>query len=144
MNRVPIANKLLAALPRSDYQRLVTGCEPVTLTFGDVLYEQGAPIRHAYFPSDSLVSLLTLVDGHMALEIGLIGREGMLGIPLALGINKSPVLALVQGTGTAIRIKSAYFRSEFRRSAPLRRAVDRKSTRLNSSHIQKSRMPSSA
>jgi CRP-like cAMP-binding protein len=113
MSRVPVANSLLAALPRREYQRLLTNLEPVTLTFGEVLYEPGKPIRHVYFPTDSLVSLLTLVKGHMALEIGLVGREGMLGIPVALGINDSPVRALVQGTGTALRMTSAHFRSEY-------------------------------
>src|SRR5512134_905674 len=80
MNRVPMANSLLAALPRKDCQRLLAGLEPVTLTFGEILYEPGKPIQHVYFPTDALVSLLTVVDGHMAIEIGLVGREGMLGI----------------------------------------------------------------
>jgi len=61
----------------------------------------------------------------MALEIGLVGREGMLGIPIALGTNDSPVRALVQGTGTALRMKSAHFLREFRRSVPLQREIHR-------------------
>lgn len=125
MNCVPIANSLLAALPRREYQRLLTGFEPVTLTFGEILYQPGKPIRHVYFPSDSLVSLLTLVEGHMALEIGLVGREGMLGIPVALGINDSPVRALVQGTGTALRMTSAHFRSEYGKCGSLHRELNR-------------------
>ena len=120
-----MANSLLAALPRKDCQRLLARLEPVTLTFGEVLYEPGKPIQHVYFPTDALVSLLTVVDGHMALEIGLVGREGMLGIPIALGTNDSPVRALVQGTGTALRMKSAHFLSEFRRSVPLQREIHR-------------------
>ena len=80
---MPIANSLLAALPGKDYWRLQARLEPVTLTFGEVLYRPGEPIRHVYFPTNALVSLLTPVEGHMALEIGLVGREGMLGIPLA-------------------------------------------------------------
>ena len=95
VNRVPAANSLLAGLPRNEWRRLLTGLEPVTLTFGEVLYEPGRPIRHVYFPSDSLVSLLTLVEGHRALEIGLVGREGVLGIPVALGITRSPVRAAI-------------------------------------------------
>jgi len=122
---VHIANHLLAALPRKEYQRLLTSLEPVTLTFGEVLYEPGKPIRHVYFPGDSLVSLLTLVEGHMALEIGLVGREGMLGIPVALGINDSPVRALVLGTGTALRMTSAHFRSEHGKYGPLHRELNR-------------------
>ena len=125
MSRVPVANSLLAALPSREYQRLLTGLEPVTLTFGEVLYEPGKPIRHVYFPTDSLVSLLTLVEGHRALEIGLVGREGMLGIPLVLGTDDSPVRALVQGSGTALRMKSAPFLSKFKQSAPLQKEIHR-------------------
>ena len=125
MNREPIANSLLAALPGKDYQRLLTGLEPVTLTFGEILYEPGKPIRHVYFPSDCLVSLLTLADGHLALEVGMVGREGMLGIPVALGINDSPVRALVQGTGTALRMTSARLRGELGKSEPLQRELNR-------------------
>jgi len=121
----PIVNSLLAALPSMEIQRLADGLEPVTLTFGDVLYEPGEPIRHVYFPNKSLVSLLTLVDGRLALEIGMVGREGMVGTPLALGIGVSPVRALVQGTGAAQRIKSARFLKELRQSAHLQRAIYR-------------------
>jgi len=101
-NRAPIANSLLASLPAKDYQQLLPFLEPVTLTFGVTIYEPEAIIRYVYFPNDSLVSLLTLVEGHLALEVGLIGREGMLGVSLALGVNISPVRALIQGTGTAL------------------------------------------
>ena len=92
------ANCLLAALPRKDQRQLIDAMEQVVLTYGEVLYETGQRIKHVYFPNDSLVSLLTLVDRHQALEVGLVGREGMVGIPLALEIGISPVRALVQGT----------------------------------------------
>ena len=120
-----VANALLAALPGKDLQRLLVRLEPVTLTFGEVLYRPGEPIRHVYFPTNSLVSLLTLVEGHMALEIGLVGREGMLGIPLALGTSDSPVRALVQGSGSALRMNSAHFLAGFRRSVPLQKEIHR-------------------
>ena len=123
--RAPVANSLLAALPRKDYQRLLAGFEPVTLSFGDVLYEPKRPIRHVYFPNDSLVSLLTLADGHLALEVGMVGREGMVGTPIPLGINHSAVRALVQGSGTAMRMTSARFRKEFHRCPPLQKAIYR-------------------
>ena len=118
-----IANSLLAALPRIEYQRLLAGLEPVKLTFGEVLYEPGEPIRHTYFPNDCLVSLLAVVEGRTVLEVGLVGSEGMVGIPLALGIGVSPVRALVQKTGTAMRTKSARFLHEFRRNPSLQREL---------------------
>lgn len=121
----PVANSLLAALPRRDYERLLTRLEPATLTFGDILYEPGKPIRHVYFPTDSLVSLLMPVAGHMALEVGLIGREGMLGIPVALGIRRSPVHAQVQGTGMALRMTSTHFCSEHAVTGSLRTVLSR-------------------
>lgn len=124
LKRPLVANRLLAALPRGEYRRLRPGLEPVRLTFGETLYEQGEPIRHVYFPCDSLVSLLTPVEGHMALEVGLVGREGMLGISLALGINDSPVLAVVQATGAALRMTSSRFLSEHGRHGPLHGALN--------------------
>src|SRR6266545_4249030 len=105
---------MLAALPHKQYQRLLTGLESIALTFGEVLYEPGERIRHVYFPNDSLVSLLTVVEGHLALEVGMVGREGMVGVPLSLGTDVSPVRALVQGAGAAMRMKSARFSDEFR------------------------------
>ena len=120
-----IENSLLAAIPRKEYRRLLAGLEPVTLIFGQVLYEPGETIRHVYFPNKSLVSLLTLADGHLALEVGLIGREGMVGVPLVLGHTVSSVRALVQGTGTAMRMPATQFQKEFRLSAPLQRELYR-------------------
>jgi CRP-like cAMP-binding protein len=122
---VPAANNLLAALPRKQYQRLLAGLESVALTFGEVLYEPGDRIRHVYFPHDSLVSLLTLVEGHLALEVGMVGREGMLGVPLSLGTHLSPVRALVQGGGAAMRMKSARFCKEIRKSPQFQQEVNR-------------------
>lgn len=121
----PMANKLLAALPRKECLHLTEGLEQVTLTSGEVLYEPGDRIKHVYFPNDSLVSLLTLVDRHQALEVGLVGREGMVGIPLTLDIGVSPVRALVQGSGTAMRMKSAPFLKELGQSHALRRDLHR-------------------
>jgi len=120
-----LENSLLAALPRRECLQLLAACEPVTLTFGEILYEPGETIRHVLFPGNALVSLLTLADGHLALEVGLIGRDGVVGIPLMLGQTVSAVRALVQGTGSAWRIGSARFLKETRRSLPLRRELYR-------------------
>ncbi len=122
--RPSIENQLLAAVPREEHKRLLAVLEPVTLTFGEVLYEPGDPIRHVYFPVVGLVSLLTLVDQHLALEVGLVGNEGMVGIPLALGEDVSTIRALVQGEGSAMRMKSTTFLKELRRSPNLQRALN--------------------
>lgn len=120
---MPIANRILAALPRSEFQRLQEQLEPVTLSFGEMLYEPGDPIKHVYFPNDSLVSLLTVVDRHLALEVGMVGHEGMVGIALALGIGLSPVRAMVQGTGSALRMRAAPFRKVLEQNPTLQRQV---------------------
>ncbi len=121
--RVPVANSLLAALPDKVCQSLLARLEPVMLASGEVLYHPGEPISHVYFPTDTLVSLLTMAEGHQAIEVGMVGREGMLGIPLALGESDSPVQAVVQGAGMALRMTSAQFNREFHHSAPLQREV---------------------
>jgi len=118
------ANLVLAVLPRKDYQRLLTGLlEPVELTYGQVLYEPAGQIGHVYFPTDCLVSLLTAVDKNRTLEVGMVGNEGMVGMPMVLGIGVSAVQALVQGSGTALRMSAARFRAEFRKNLPLQRAL---------------------
>ncbi len=121
--QVRLANELLAALPRQEYRHLLGNLQQVTLTYGEVLYEPGEQIRYAYFPNDSVVSLLTLVDRHHALEVGLVGREGMVGVPLALEVSVSPVRALVQGAGTAMRIDALRFIEELRNSHALQREL---------------------
>jgi CRP-like cAMP-binding protein len=119
------ANSLLAALPTKEHERLLAGVDLVKLTYGEVLYEPGEQMRHVYFPVDCLVSLLTVVEDRRTLEVGLVGREGMVGSRVVLGINTASVRALVQATGTAMRIKSARFLREFRRSPALQRALFR-------------------
>lgn len=121
--RAPIANRVLAGLPRADYQRLAGKLEPVTLAFGEILYEPGEQVRYVYFPGDSLMSLLTVIDGRLALEVGLVGREGMMGMAFAMGTSISPVRALVQGAGSALRMEAAAFRRELRLSASLQREL---------------------
>jgi len=120
-----IANSVLSALPHEDYQRLLASLEPVTLKSGEVLHEPGVPIRYAYFPVDCVISLLTMMEGHQPLAVGLVGHEGMVGIPLALGIDVSSARALVQEPGTAMRMESAFFREELLRSKPLQEGLHR-------------------
>jgi CRP-like cAMP-binding protein len=121
--KVSISNHLLAALSRSDYQKLLHVLEPVKLDFGDILYESQARIHHVYFPNECFVSMLTTVDTGQAAEVGLIGSEGMIGIPMALGVAVSPFRAVVQGGGTAMRMTTANFRRNFKSSVALQKEV---------------------
>jgi len=118
-----VQNRVLSGLPRKDYRNLLSILEPVKLAFGQVLYESQGRIRHVYFPNDCFVSMLTDVDGGRSAEVGLIGSEGMIGLPVALGIAVSPFRAVVQGGGMAMRMKIADFRREFSQSRALRREL---------------------
>ena len=121
--QVSVPNHLLAALPRKDYRKLLPSLEPVKLAFGETLYESHSPIQQVYFPNDCLVSMLTTVGADRAAEVGLIGSEGMIGIPMALGVAVSPFRAVVQGEGTAMRMATTEFRRNFSMSAALKREV---------------------
>jgi len=118
-------NRLIQLLPRADRMRLLAVCEPVELTLSEILCEPGKPTGHAYFPTDGFISLVTLVVGHPGLEVGMVGREGMVGAQLALGVSTSPLHALVQGGGGALRIGAEAFRSELARSDALQRQMNR-------------------
>lgn len=118
-------NHLIERLPRGDRHHLLAHCEPVQLDLSDVLCEAGALTRFVYFPVDGFISLVTHADGQPAVEVGMVGREGMLGSQLALGVTVVPVHALVQGAGLAWRIGSRDFRSELERSVALQRDLNR-------------------
>jgi CRP-like cAMP-binding protein len=117
--RAPAANRLLAALPRKEYQRLLPELERVAMPFAEVLYEPGERIRHVYFPNDSIVSLLAEVADRSTLEVGLAGNEGMAGISVFMGVDASPHRAIIQGAGTAMKMKASVLRQESGRAGPL-------------------------
>jgi CRP-like cAMP-binding protein len=125
IQRAPAVNRLLEALPSSDLRRILAGCETVELAFAEVLYTPGERLSHVYFPTRSFISLIMPVDDSAALEVGLIGNEGMFGIPLVLGVDVSPVRAVVQGAGPALRMDSPAFCRELGRSPALQREIDR-------------------
>jgi len=95
------------------------------LESGDVLCEAGAPIRHVYFPVDCVVCLLTKIDSQQTVATGLVGYEGMVGLPLALGVRASSVRAVVQVAGTALRIPATRFSNEFQRGLQLQNQLYR-------------------
>jgi CRP-like cAMP-binding protein len=118
-----IANNVLACLPRKAYQALLPLLVPVALDFGHVLYREGERMKDVYFPQSCVVSLLVIVDRDGALEVALVGRDGFVGVPLALGAEASPVRALVQGAGGALRMSRSHFRAALEEHAALRQAV---------------------
>jgi CRP-like cAMP-binding protein len=118
-------NRVLASIPIKESVRLRSQLELVRLDFGQVLYEPGGTIKHVYFPLDCLISLLTAVDKRRTLEVGMVGNEGMAGMPFILGMGVSGVRALVQGGGSALRIASVPFRLEFSRNLALQQALYR-------------------
>jgi CRP-like cAMP-binding protein len=119
-------NRLIALLPRPDRASLLAVCESVQLELGTVLCKPGETTRHVYFPSDSVISLLTAaVEGEPGLEVGMVGREGMLGAQLALGVSAIPLHALVQGAGATWRVPVAAFRRELSSSKALQVSLRR-------------------
>src|SRR5664279_2453454 len=124
-NEMRVSNQVLASIPARDYKRLQAHLEPIELKFGQLLYEPGKSIRHVYFPVDCLISLLTAVDKRRTLEVGMVGNECMAGMPFILGMGVSGVRAIVQGSGVALRMASAPFRIEFKRTPELQEALYR-------------------
>jgi CRP-like cAMP-binding protein len=116
-------NALLAALPRKTLIEIKPHLAPVALVFGQILYEPGQPMRDVFFPARCLVSLLVVLEDDLALEVALVGSEGVIGVPLALGSKVSPMRALVQGAGDAFRMDAAQFLLMMGSHALLQRAV---------------------
>lgn len=106
-------NHILAALPFKDYEKIYPKFEKTELTYKKTLYKTGGSIRHVYFPESGLVSLLATVEEKSTLEVGIVGSEGMIGLPVFLGGKTSAHIALVQGEGMAMRMTTADFLVQF-------------------------------
>ena len=124
-NRLPPQNHLIELVARADRRRLLSRCEPVDLALGQTVCEPATATRHVYFPIDGFISLIAVVAGSPGIEVGMVGREGMLGSQLALGVVTSPLHAMVQGGGSALRIGKVAFRVELAQSATLRSVLER-------------------
>ena len=118
-------NRILALLPLKDYQHLLPALEDFELIFGKTIYEPGERISHIYFPESGIVSLLSSVAEKATIEVGIVGSEGMIGLPVFLGVETSNNLAIVQGAGTAQRIKTADFLAECKNGGELPRLLQR-------------------
>jgi CRP-like cAMP-binding protein len=112
-------NHLLDALPKSDYERLASHLELIPMALGAVLYEPGTRMRHVYFPTTSIVSLLYVMEDGASAEIAIVGNEGMLGISLFMGGETTPSRAVVQSAGYGFRLEAQLLKEEFGRFGPM-------------------------
>jgi len=126
----PIANKLLAALPRKEYQALQSQLEEIPLVFEDIIYKPEVVISDVYFPNSGVISLLAGLSERTTLEVGLVGKEGMLGLAVFMGAKASQNRAVVQGTGTAMKMKASAFRRECDNGGDLPRLLRRYTSSL--------------
>lgn len=115
----PAQNHLLAALPEDDAARFFQHLELVPMTLGEVLYESGAQMRHVYFPTTSIVSLLYVMEDGASAEIAVVGNEGIVGISLFMGGETTPSRAVVQSAGHAYRMRGQLLKDEFHRAGPM-------------------------
>jgi CRP-like cAMP-binding protein len=106
-------NRILASLPRDDYQRILSGLKPVSLKLGDVLYEADEAIRYVYFPIKSVASLIWKTEDSTTIEVGMVGNEGVTGISIISGIKRLPYQTIVQGADDAMRMNATALIAEF-------------------------------
>lgn len=116
---MPQQNYLLAALPADVQDRLFPHLEPVPLPLGKVLYESGDTLRHVYFPTDAIVSLLYVMESGASAEISVVGNEGLIGVALFMGGESTPSRAIVQSAGHAYRLPGQKLKEEFNRHGEL-------------------------
>src|SRR5919202_5575625 len=115
----PSANRLLAALPRAEYLRLLPYLEPVSLAQGQSLYAAHTPIPYVWFIERGVVSVFRITQEGALIEISMIGHEGMVGLPVFLGSESTPSQALVQIPGAGLRMPATVFRREVPAGSPL-------------------------
>ncbi len=123
-------NRLLATLPKDEYKRISPKLKTVILVLGEELFEPGAAIKYVYFPNDSIISLIFRLSERSWLEVGMVGDEGMAGLPVFMGVSSSSTRAVVQGAGTAMRMSAAAVRTEANRLGSLHRLLHRYSHSL--------------
>jgi len=109
----PVENRLLAALPRDEYERLLPSLQQVSFSLGEVVYEFGGQLDYVFFPTNSIVSLLYTMENGASAEMGLTGNDGVVGIALFMGGGTMPNRAVVQSAGAAIRMKAKVLQDEF-------------------------------
>jgi len=132
----PSQNHLLAALPEADFARLAQHLELVTLPLGEVLYEPGGRMPHAFFPTTGIVSLHYVMESGASAESAGVGNEGVVGIALFMGGDSTPSSAVVQTAGHAYRLESRLLKQEFNRAGPIQHLLLRYTQALITQMIQ--------
>jgi CRP-like cAMP-binding protein len=115
-DHAPQQNQLLAALSPVEHERLSPHLELISLSLGNVLYESGDCLRHVYFPTDSIVSLLYVMEDGASAEIAAVGNDGIIGVALFMGGETTPSRATVQSAGCAYRLIGQRLKDEFHRN----------------------------
>jgi CRP-like cAMP-binding protein len=115
----PSQNRLLAAFPSAEFERLSPHLELVAMPLGEALYESGGKLEHVYFPTTSIVSLLYVLENGASAEIAVVGNEGILGISLFMGGETTPSRAVIQSAGHGYRLKAHLLKEEFNRAGPV-------------------------
>jgi CRP-like cAMP-binding protein len=115
----PKQNHLLAALPASEFERIAPHLQLISLKLGEVLYESGGQQKYVYFPTNSIVSLLYVMENGSSAEIAVVGNEGILGISLFMGGETTPSRAVVQSEGHGYRLLAQHLKQEFNRAGPM-------------------------
>jgi CRP-like cAMP-binding protein len=118
-DHAPQQNQLLAALSPAEHERLTPHLELISLALGDALYESGDRLRHVYFPTDSIVSLLYVLEDGASAEIAVVGNDGIIGVALFMGGETTPSRAIVQSAGYAYRLIGQRLKDEFHRNAEM-------------------------
>lgn len=118
-------NHLLAYLPIKEKQDFVSECEPVVLSMGEVLNQSGESIRYAYFPSSAILSLSLVIEDKLCLGIGLVGFEGMVGVPLVLGAQQSQYTVGIHSAGHAMRVNAKLMLNTLKCSVPMQQYFNR-------------------
>ena len=123
--RYPNQNRLLAALPKEEYERLLPNLESVSLEFKQVLYQPDELINHVYFPVNGVISLLTIMEDGNIVEVGTVGYEGLAGLPIFLGADRTPGQAISQIPGDAMKMRADVFKREVTPGSPLYNLLQR-------------------
>ncbi|HEY6186465.1 MAG TPA: Crp/Fnr family transcriptional regulator [Pyrinomonadaceae bacterium] len=116
-------NRILAALPKNEYKRLLPHLKPIKLPQGKILYGAGEVVRHAYFPLGGMISLLSITESGKTIEVSMVGCEGMVGVPVILEFNITPYEIMVQLPCNALRIGAEVLRTEFNQGGILQKLL---------------------